>query len=229
MRLFLLFLFSLTLLTSCTTPTKSSSPYYLSDDSANVPWTKVVDDTSRTNYIQKMLKKNSVTSTDIWVKVYPYTKSLITNQIKAILDEQAYKENWTDAKKNQILNAKLKTAYDSLINKGQCFALDIVSSSADSSELKYWYGNIVQQNYGSEVAFKESIDTIVLARSKQYNLNKNMEPKVNIGLDKYYTFADVCTARKIDITKSFKIVFKPRFDKNLVPTELGWIQSNATF
>ena len=55
-----------------------------------------------------------------------------------------FKEKWSEDKIQKEILADVKTSAGKLIEKEQCFALEINSNMREALELKYWYGKFTQ-------------------------------------------------------------------------------------
>lgn len=122
----------LAFLISCTTPSKQSKLSSLVD-TGDGPVAKKEDllkDLSRTVYVKRLAKNPESRDpepreTATWVKFYPYTEPLLKSQVTTALEETAYKEKWSDEKKNKEIKKKIETQTKEFVTSKQCFALEI--------------------------------------------------------------------------------------------------------
>lgn len=222
--------------TSCTTPSKQSKISSLVDTGEAQKSEDILKDLSRTVYLKKMVKKQGARSADdkeafptsTWVKIYPYTEPLIKALATKKIEEQAFKENWTEDKKNLEMNKKIQADVKSLVTNKQCFAIEINTDKSEAINLKYWHGTLTQKERPIKLEISKGAGFTQTTRTTYLTGARGFYAGNTYDTTKYFYFAQGCSPQKIDLTENFSITIDVRFEKDLVPIELSWLKPEQT-
>jgi hypothetical protein len=223
----------------CTTPSKSSKLEYLTGESelAGVKEKTLLDDLARTVYVKKKVEvsadnnmnpptdknqyENRATST--WLRVYPYTKPLLRVRLKNNVSDMAYKEKWDENKTSSEVSKQISAESKRLVEDKPCFAVEINAKDKTPLELKYWYGDLVQDGKSQKLTFSKGNGFVVTTRSTTVSGYF----ATTVDENAYYFYADACGKSKIDLSEPFSLKIEPRFARDLLPIELEWKKPEA--
>lgn len=236
-KTFALLLTAFAVLSACTTPSKSSKLDYLTGaPTAALKEEDVLRDLARTNFIYKRMpsteeqkraglenKGFSLNRTSTWVRIYPYTKAILSVRLHRAIDARSFKEKWAPARAETEFQTQYRSETQRLITSRQCFAVEINSATADALDLGYWYGTVKQGETPQKLMLAKGTGYVATTRLTTISTNDGLYDFSNADARDIYLYADACGTAPIMLDNSFVVELEPRFEQELQPLKFEWL------
>ena len=217
-------------LSNCMTREKKASSIeaLVGDPGEKVTAEKIREDLARYGHIMKSHKKTKsrTARTGTWLKIYPFTKPLAIATAKETVNQSAFKEKWSEAKKQKELQKKLMKAEEMATKNETCFLAEINADKSEATQTKYWHGQLIQGSQSTDMNFSDG--TGFSSRDVKTHPDHNSQNNTSTSTTTYYHFAQICAPAKIDFVKAFRLKIEPRYEAGLLPTEFVWEKPNES-
>ncbi|HVK60236.1 MAG TPA: hypothetical protein VM432_01750 [Bdellovibrionales bacterium] len=219
---------ALTLIACQTSPKAPKTEYLVGETDISVESKEIQDSLAREvvikqkaplteqekrEFINKRDYKESRTTTQ--VRIYPYTKPLLTARVREAAKDRAFKEKLSVAQVQSDAQKEIAQLTKHLVDDKPCFAFELWTDQAEAVELKYYSGELTQDGKKQVFTFTKGIQKTVVDQMPIYG--------GTITKLWYSSHSNVCGSSKIDLLKPFALEIEPRFKRDLLPVKAEWL------
>jgi hypothetical protein len=227
---------SMLVLAGCAMPARSSKVEFLSGTQTTATEKEILENIARSATIKKkgplmgeQLKfKNekgyNEVSTTTEVVVYPYSQPVLHARLSKSVAEAGFKAGWSQAKIDAEVKSQVANETARLTKGKSCFAVEITTKNPEAIDLKNWKATLTTNEKSYPLTFTKGQGYTVPATYAQALQNRN----IAVATGDIVSYVDACTKAPVDITQNLKLEFEPRFELDVLPSQIAWKKAYGT-